>query len=82
MDLDVAGPEESPGGLTPAPYWPPRQHIIEAARAAVQTVSVKVASLAVYNPAADFNGRGVRFGLDMAMAVLEGVTIQGRQSSG
>lgn len=82
MDMDVAGPEESPGGLTPAPYWPPRQHIIEAARAAVQTVSVKVASLAVYNPAADVNGRGVRFGLDMAMAVVEGVTIQGRQSPG
>src|SRR5579859_7619212 len=24
IDLDVGGPEVSPGGLTPAPYWPPR----------------------------------------------------------
>jgi arginase len=72
MDLDVAGPEEVPGGLTPAPHWPPRQHIIEAARTTAQTVPVKVASIAVYNPVGDINGRGVRFGLDMAMAVVEG----------
>jgi arginase len=24
LDLDVAGPEELPGGMTPAPHWPPR----------------------------------------------------------
>ncbi len=70
IDLDVGGPEESPGGFTPAPYWPPRQHILEAARAVVLTLPVKVASLAVYNPAADTDGRGVRFGLDMAMAMV------------
>ena len=73
IDLDVAGPEENPGNLTPAPHWPPRQQIIEAARATAQTVQVKVASLAVYNPAGDVNGRGARFGLDMAMAIVEGV---------
>jgi arginase len=73
IDLDVGGPEENPGNLTPAPHWPPRQHIIEAARSATQTVSVKVASLAVYNPAGDANGRGARFGLDMAMAIVGGV---------
>ncbi|HWZ18441.1 MAG TPA: arginase family protein [Ktedonobacteraceae bacterium] len=76
IDLDVAGPEENPGNLTPAPHWPPRQHIIEAARATAQTVPVKVASLAVYNPAGDINGRGARFGLDMAMAIVEGVASQ------
>jgi arginase len=73
IDLDVAGPEENPGNLTPAPHWPPRQHIIDAARATAQTVPVKVASLAVYNPAGDVDGRGARFGLDMAMAIVEGV---------
>jgi len=72
VDLDVAGPEEVPGGLTPAPHWPPRQHIIEAARVAAQTVPVKVASIAVYNPAGDINGCGLRFGFDMALAVVEG----------
>jgi arginase len=73
IDLDVAGPEENPGNLTPAPHWPPRQHIIDAARATAQTVPVKVASLAVYNPEGDIDGRGARFGLDMAMAIVEGV---------
>jgi arginase len=73
IDLDVAGPEENPGNLTPAPHWPPRQHIIEAASAAAQSVPVKVASLAVYNPAGDVDGRGARFGLDMAMAIIDGV---------
>jgi hypothetical protein len=70
MDLDVGGPEQSPGGLTPAPSWPPRERILEAARATVQTLPVKVVSLAVYNPAADTDGSGVRFGLDMAMAMV------------
>lgn len=79
IDLDVAGPEEAPGGFTPAPYWPPRQHVIEAARAAAQAVPVKVASIAVYNPAGDINGRGLQFGLDMAIAVVEGVTVQDRK---
>jgi len=31
---------------------------------------VKVASLAVYNPSADTDGRGARFGLDMALAIV------------
>ena len=75
IDLDIAGPEENPGNLTPAPHWPPRQYIIEAARTTAQTVQVKVASLAVYNPAGDVNGRGARFGLDMAMAIVQGVSL-------
>ncbi len=70
IDLDVGGPEECPGSYTPAPYWPPREYILEAARATVRTLPVKVASLAVYNPAADSDGRGARFGLDMAMAIV------------
>ena len=32
LDLDVAGPEECPGSFTPAPYWPPRERILEAVR--------------------------------------------------
>ncbi len=74
IDLDVAGPEENPGNLTPAPYWPPRQNIIDSARVTAQTMPVQVASLAVYNPSGDIDNRGVRFGLDMAMAVVEGIS--------
>jgi arginase len=71
LDLDVGGPEESPGGLTPAPFWAPREHLIEAVSAATRTIRVKVASLAVYNPTGDRDGRGYQFGVDMAMAVIE-----------
>lgn len=71
IDLDVGGPEVSPGGFTPAPYWPPYERILEAVRATIQTLPVKVVSLAVYNPAADTDGRGVRFGLDMAKMLAD-----------
>lgn len=71
LDLDVAGPEELPGGMTPAPYWPPRQHLIEAVEATTRSVPVYVLGLAVYNPALDSDGRGARLGLDMAMAVID-----------
>ena len=71
LDLDVGGPEESPGGLTPAPFWAPRAHLIEAAGAATRALPVNVASLAVYNPAIDRDGRGYQFGFDMALAVID-----------
>jgi arginase len=71
LDLDVGGPEESPGGLTPAPFWAPRAHLIEAVGAATGALPVKVASLAVYNPASDRDGHGYQFGADMALAVIE-----------
>ena len=71
LDLDVAGPEELPGGMTPAPYWPPRHHLIEAVGAATRSVSTHVLALAVYNPAQDSDRRGARLGFDMAMAVID-----------
>jgi arginase family enzyme len=71
LDLDVGGPAESPGGLTPAPFWAPREHLIEAVGAATRATPVKVASLAVYNPAGDPDGRGYQFGVEMALAVIE-----------
>lgn len=74
LDLDVGGPEESPGGLTPAPFWPPRAHLIEAVGAATRAVPVHVATLAVYNPANDSERRGCQFGLDMILAVIENLT--------
>jgi arginase family enzyme len=71
LDLDVAGPQELPGGMTPAPYWPPRHHLMEAVAAAARSLPVSVLGVAVYNPAQDRDGRGARLGLDMAMAVIE-----------
>lgn len=73
LDLDVGGPEVCPGGLTPAPFWPPAGHLLAAAKATARTLPVKVASLAVYNPSADTEGRGIQFGLQMAAAVIDGM---------
>lgn len=71
LDLDVGGPEESPGGLTPAPFWAPREQLIEAVEGVTRAMPVKVASLAVYNPAGDRDGRGYQFDFDMALAVID-----------
>lgn len=73
IDLDVGGPEVCPGGLTPAPYWPPADLIVASAKASARTMPVQVASLAVYNPSADADGKGAQFGLDIALAIVEGV---------
>jgi arginase len=74
IDLDVAGPEEAPGGLTPAPYWPPRERLIEAVGAAARAVPVRALALATYNPSGDKTGRGAQLGLDLALAAIAGVT--------
>ncbi|HZU12974.1 MAG TPA: arginase family protein [Chloroflexota bacterium] len=70
VDLDVAGPEEVPGGHTPAPHWPPREQLIEAIAAAAWTVPVRVLALAAYNPAGDPERRGARFAVDVALAAV------------
>lgn len=74
LDVDVAGPEEVPGAMTPAPHWPQRVHLIESIRAAARTVPLRAVSLAAYNPAGDPQQRGARFGLDALDAVLNGIT--------
>ncbi|MGZ3679949.1 MAG: arginase family protein [Ktedonobacterales bacterium] len=70
LDIDVAGPETAPGGMTPAPHWPPRQHLIDSVGAAAHTLPVRVAAIATYNPAGDPAGKGASFGIDAAAAIL------------
>ena len=72
IDIDVAGPVEAPGGMTPAPHWPTRERLIQTVGAAATAVPTRVIGLATYNPAGDPEGRGARFGLDMALAALDG----------
>lgn len=72
IDIDVAGPDVAPGGMTPAPHWPSRERLIAAAEAASAAVPTRVIGLATYNPSGDPDGRGARFGLDMALAALDG----------
>jgi arginase len=73
IDMDVAGPEELPGSLTPAPYWPPRQILLETVSDTMQAVPVSAATIAVYNPSSDINERGLHLGLDMAGAIMDGL---------
>lgn len=73
LDVDVAGPDTVPGGMTPAPHWPPRERLLEVARAAAAAVPVRVIGLATYNPAGDPDGRGARFGIAMVLAMVDGM---------
>lgn len=79
IDIDVAGPVEAPGGMTPAPHWPSRERLIAAVESAASAVPTRVIGLATYNPSGDPERRGARFGLDMALSALDGAT-RGRSS--
>jgi arginase len=70
IDVDVAGPEVAPGGLTPAPYWPPRQNIINSASAIASHLPVDVVSLAAYNPWTDTERVGAKFGIEMLVQIV------------
>jgi arginase len=72
LDLDVAGPEAAPGGMTPAPYWPPRDSLVAAVAAAARAVPVRAVALATYNPGGDHDRRAALLGLDLLDAALEG----------
>jgi arginase len=73
LDVDVAGPQEVPGVMTPAPHWPSRQHLLDAMHAAVQAVPIRAFALAAYNPAGDPERRGAHFGLDALERALDGL---------
>jgi arginase len=69
LDVDVAGPDVIPVALTPAPHWPPRAHLVEAATATARAVPCRAMGLAAYDPAGDPERRGAAFAIDMALAV-------------
>src|SRR5262249_1430304 len=69
LDLDVAGPDVVPSALTPAPHWPPRAQLVEAAAATARAVPARAMGLAAYEPAGDTERRGADFAIDMALAV-------------
>jgi len=70
LDVDVAGPDVVPTALTPAPHWPPRAHLVEAATATARAVACRAMGLAAYDPAGDPERRGAAFAIDMALAVI------------
>lgn len=72
IDLDVAGPDELPGALTPAPHWPSRAALLASVTAAAQAVPLRCLGLAAYDPSGDPERRGARLAADFAVAALAG----------
>lgn len=73
IDLDVAGPEAAPGGHTPAPHWPPREHLLDAVRVTASSLPVRVIALAAYGPDGDPERRGAQLAIEMAVAATGAV---------
>ena len=72
LDLDVAGTEELPGAMTPAPHWPPRAALVASVGAAGRAVPLRCLGIAAYNPSGDPERRGARMAVDLAVAALGG----------
>jgi arginase len=70
LDLDVAGPEELPGALTPAPHWPSRAALVASVAAAARAVPMRCLGIAAYDPSGDPERRGARLAADLAVAAL------------
>jgi arginase len=70
VDVDIAGAEVVPGGMTPTANPPAAATIVEAVRAATAARPVRAAALATYNPSGDPSRHGARFGLEIAKTLL------------
>ncbi len=70
IDLDVAGPDELPGALTPAPNWPTRAALVASVTAAARAVPLRCLGIAAYDPSGDPERRGARLAADLAVAAL------------
>ena len=61
IDVDVAGPEAVPGGMTPTQLPPSVENLLAAVRAASQVLQPRTMGIATYNPAGDPAGKGIEF---------------------
>jgi arginase len=71
FDMDVAGTDEVPGGLTPAPHWPPRDELIASVAATARSVPVRCFGLASYDPGGDPQHKGAQLGIEVVCAALD-----------
>ncbi len=74
FDMDVAGTDEVPGGLTPAPHWPPRAELIASVAATARSLPLRCFGLAAYDPGGDPQRRGAQLGIDVVCAALDVTT--------
>lgn len=70
FDMDVAGTEAVPGGLTPAPHWPPRAELVASVTAAARSVPLRCFGLAAYDPGGDPQRKGAQLGIEVVCAAL------------
>jgi arginase len=73
FDMDVAGTDEVPGGLTPAPHWPPRAELIASVAATAGSVPMRCFGLAAYDPGGDPQHKGAQLGIEIVCAALDAV---------
>jgi arginase len=71
FDMDVAGTDEVPGGLTPAPHWPPRDELLASVAATARSVPMRCFGLAAYDPGGDPGHKGAQLGIDVVCAALD-----------
>jgi arginase len=71
FDMDVAGTDEVPGGLTPAPHWPPRAELLASVAATARSVPMRCFGLAAYDPGGDPGRKGAKLGIEVVCAALE-----------
>ena len=73
FDMDVAGTDEVPGGLTPAPHWPPRAELLASVAATARSVPMRCFGLAAYDPGGDPGHKGAQLGIEVVCAGLDAV---------
>lgn len=70
VDVDVAGPEAVPGGMTPTQAPPSVENLLAAVRATSRTLEPRTMGIATYNPAGDPGGKGISFAFKVLRAAL------------
>ena len=70
VDVDVAGPDEVPGGMTPTSSPPSVQNLVSAVNCAAQALRPRAMGIATYNPAGDPAGKGIGFAFAVLRAAL------------
>ena len=70
VDVDVAGPEAVPGGMTPTEAPPPVEVLLAAVRETSRTLQPRTMGIATYNPAGDPTGKGIGFAFEVLRAAL------------
>lgn len=70
VDVDVAGPEAVPGGMTPTTAPPSVENLLAVVRATSALLKPRAMGIATYNPQGDPTGKGIGFAFRVLRAAL------------